>query len=174
MYLAIWYVLHCTLLQYTVSYLQFVHVPSCTGDVVELSTKGIQGDKVLCQAWHPCWQYTHIPCKSPCFHTPWRHWYHYALLPPSSTSSTDAWYSSINVRIEFLWCVYTYINSHWLLQCQAWDHLRRPLVVVSQCDGFKGQSLTKQVVFVWPQLALIILFSTISSQCGVPDLVYDS
>jgi len=38
---------------------------------------------------------------------------------------------------------------HWLLQCPAWDHLRRPLVEkVSQCDGFQGQSLTKQATFV--------------------------
>ena len=38
---------------------------------------------------------------------------------------------------------------HWLLQCPAWDHLRRPLVEeVSQCDGFQGQSLTKQAAFV--------------------------
>ena len=38
---------------------------------------------------------------------------------------------------------------HWLLQCPAWDHLRRPLVEeVSQCDGFQGQSLTKQGGFV--------------------------
>ena len=30
---------------------------------------------------------------------------------------------------------------HWLLQCPAWDHLRRPLVEeVSQCDGFQGQA----------------------------------
>ena len=34
---------------------------------------------------------------------------------------------------------------HWLLQCPAWD----PLVEeVSQCDGFQGQSLTKQTAFV--------------------------
>ncbi len=32
---------------------------------------------------------------------------------------------------------------HWLLQCPAWDHLRRPLVEeVSQCDGFQGQSVS--------------------------------
>ena len=38
---------------------------------------------------------------------------------------------------------------HWLFQCPAWDHLRRPLVEeVSQRDGFKGQSLTKQAAFV--------------------------
>ena len=64
---------------------------------------------------------------------------------------------------------------HWLLQCPAWDHLWRPLVEeASQCDGFYGQSLTKQAAFVWPQHALIILFSIISAQCGVPDLVYES
>ena len=38
---------------------------------------------------------------------------------------------------------------HWLLQCPAWDHLRRPLVEeVSQCDGFQGQSLIKQAAFL--------------------------
>ena len=38
---------------------------------------------------------------------------------------------------------------HWLLQCPAWDHLWRPLVEeVSHCDGFQGQSLTRQVAFV--------------------------
>ena len=38
---------------------------------------------------------------------------------------------------------------HWLLQCPAWDHLWQPLVEeVSQCNGFQGQSLTKQVAFV--------------------------
>jgi len=37
----------------------------------------------------------------------------------------------------------------WLLQCPPWDHLRQPLVEeVSQCEGFQGQSLTKQAAFV--------------------------
>ena len=38
---------------------------------------------------------------------------------------------------------------HWSLQCSDWDHLRGPLVEeVSQCDGFQGQSLTKQAALV--------------------------
>ena len=73
---------------------------------------------------------------------------------------------------------------HWLLQCLAWDHLIQatPDGEVSQRDCFQGQSLSKQAAFVLMQVAfvlllqhaLIILFSTISAQCGVPDLVYDS
>ena len=65
---------------------------------------------------------------------------------------------------------------HWVLQCPPGTKSGDPCMVeeVSQCDGFQGQSLTKQGGFVWPQHALIILFSTISAQCGVPDLVCDS
>ena len=64
----------------------------------------------------------------------------------------------------------------WLLQCPSWDHLRQPLVEeVSQCEGFQGQSLTKQAAFVSATACTNrILFSAISAQYGVLDLVYDS
>ena len=62
---------------------------------------------------------------------------------------------------------------HWLLQCPAWDHLRRPLVEgVSQCDCFRV-SPSRRPLF-WLQHALIILVSIISAQCGMQGLVYDS
>ena len=45
--------------------------------------------------------------------------------------------------------IYIYHIYIYRVQCPAWDHLRRPLVEeVSQCDGFQGQSLTKQAAFV--------------------------
>ena len=36
---------------------------------------------------------------------------------------------------------------YWMLRCPAWDHLGMPLVEVSHCDGFQGQSLNKQAAF---------------------------
>ena len=40
--------------------------------------------------------------------------------------------------------------------------------------AFKGRVSPSRQPLFWPQHALIILFSTISAQCGVADLVYDS
>ena len=82
-----------------VSYLQFV-------EVAELCIKVIQGGWVLCQAWHPCWQYTHISCESPCLYKSQDTSTILYFSPLCSTSSSDTWYSSIQaftyVRIE--WC----------------------------------------------------------------------
>ena len=40
--------------------------------------------------------------------------------------------------------------------------------------AFKGRVSPSRWPLFWPQHALIILFSTVSAQCGVADLVYDS
>jgi len=65
---------------------------------------------------------------------------------------------------------------HWLLQCPAWDYLRRPLVEeVSQCDGFQGQSLTKQAAFVLATTCTNhALLNYLSSMWYMQHLVYDS
>ena len=39
---------------------------------------------------------------------------------------------------------------------------------------FKGRASPSRRPLFWPQHAVILPFSTISAQCGVPDLVYDS
>ena len=52
---------------------------------------------------------------------------------------------------------------------------RRPqMEEVSQRDCFQGQSLSKQAAFVLATACTNHTLLTISAQCGVPDLVYDS
>ena len=42
---------------------------------------------------------------------------------------------------------------HWMLRCHAWVIVRRPLVEeVSQSDGFRGQCIEEQTIFV-PSMA---------------------
>ena len=40
--------------------------------------------------------------------------------------------------------------------------------------AFKARVSPSRGALFWPQHTLFILFSTISAQCGVPDLVHDS
>ena len=57
---------------------------------------------------------------------------------------------------------------HWLLQCSALDHLRRPLVEeVSQCNGFQEQSLTKQVAFVLATASYSSQLSQLNVVCQI-------